>query len=233
MKKIATGTLFMICICAYAYPQKIVFSQDVKSDTVRPTKGPNLKNYTHLYVGLGFPIFTNEDLNFIKPGSSMIVNYGFRYKRRLNNTFALGFDFSVNWAAYKIKQGSDKSIPDSTKHDKEKFQVNSLTPAFFARINVGRRGNKIGNYLDLGGYGSWNWKKAYKTSDKLDNNEIARITLARLSYMESLSYGLLARIGVNRYVISARYRLSNLFKDSAGYAELPRLSVGLEIGLFK
>jgi hypothetical protein len=233
MKKIATATLFMICFCAFAYPQEIVFSQDVKSDTVRPTKGPNLKNYKHLYVNATFPVFTNEELNYTVPGATMIVDYGIRYKRRLSNTFAVGYDLSLNWASYRIKNGDDKSIPDSAKHDKEKFKVNSLTPALYLRINAGRRGNKIGNYLDLGGYGSWNWKKAYKTIDELDNDEVKRVTFSKLHYMESFSYGVLARVGVNRYAITARYRLSNLFKDTVDYAELPRLSLGVEIGLLK
>jgi hypothetical protein len=230
MKKFLT--LLLICYCANAFSQKIVFSQDVKSDTVRPTKGPNLKNYTHSYLGIGFPVFTNEKLNYIKPGVSMIVDFGFRYKRRLNNTFAIGADLSVNWAAYKIKEGADKSVPDSTENDKEKFKINSLSPALYARINIGRRGNSIGNYIDLGGYGSWNWKKGYKTTNKNEDDEMVNVYLTRLTYIEPISYGLLARVAVSRYALTARYRLSNIFKDDK-YPELPRLSVGVEVGLLK
>ena len=231
MKKIFT--LVLVCICAYAYPQKIVFSQDVKSDTVRPTKGPNLKNYTHVFLGFGFPLFTGEALNYTKPGASMIVDYGIRYKRRLNNTFALGFDLSVNWAAFKIKQDDGKSIPDSTINKKEKFQVNSLSPDIYIRINAGRRGNYIGKFLDLGAFGSWNWEKAHKTQNKNAAGELVKTTTLRLTYVEDFSYGVLARIGMNRFALAVKYRLSNLFTKSSGFAEVPRFSAGLEIGLFK
>jgi len=216
-----------------ANTQEIVFSQDVKSDTVRPTKGPNLKYFTHPYIGLGFPLYTNEDVTYTKTGSSMIVDYGVRFKRRFTNTFAVGLDLSMNWAAYKIKQAAGKSFPGSAINKKEKFQVNSLTPAVYARINVGKRGNFVGNFMDLGAYGSWNWKRAHKTTNENDEGERVKVLTSRLTYMESLSYGLLARIGINRYVLSARYRLSDLFKSSSAIPEVPRFSAGLEVGLFK
>ena len=224
--------ILFLCISACAYPQKIVLSQDIKSDTIRPANGPNLKNYKHMYLGIGFPVFTNEELNYTKPGTSMTVDFGFRYKRRLNNSFSILADLSANWAAYKIKQEKGKAIPDTTINDKAKFKVNSLSPSVYARINVGRRGNYIGNYLDLGVYGSWNWKKSYKTVNKIENSQVEHKEINRLSYVEPLTYGCMARIGVNRYAITARYRISDLFKEN-NYAELPRLSLGIEIGLLK
>jgi len=231
MKLLITLMLSFLILCGYA--QEIVFSRDVKSDTLRPTKGPNLKYFTHPYIGLGFPFYTDEDVTYTKTGSSMIVDYGIRFKRRFNNTFAVGLDLSMNWAAYKIKQDEGKSFPDSAINKKEKFQVNSLTPAVYARINVGKRGNFVGNFMDLGAYGSWNWKKAHKTTNENNAGERVKVLTTGLTYMESLSYGLLARIGDNRFVLTARYRLSDLFKSSSDIPEVPRFSAGLEMGLFK
>ncbi|MBK7174625.1 MAG: outer membrane beta-barrel protein [Bacteroidales bacterium] len=225
--------LCLVIISCTLTAQEVVFSKDVKSDTLRPTKGPNLKKFSHQYLGISFPTYTNEELNYTQPFSSMVVDYGIRYKRRLNNTFAMGMDLSVNWAGYRIKQKEGKSVPDSAINKKEKFQVNSLTPALYFRINVGRRGNVIGNYLDLGAYGSLNWKTAHKTTNKNENDEMVRVSTSRLSYMENYSYGVLARIGINRLAISARYRLSDLFIASSGFPELPRLTAGIEFGLFK
>jgi hypothetical protein len=230
MKKILI--LLLTCYSVYAYSQEIVFSQNVKSDTVRPTQGPNLKNYKHMFLGIGFPLTTADEVAYTKAGSSLTVDYGIRYKRRLNNTFAVGFDVAVIWAAYKIKQETGKSIPDTIINKRAKFKVNSLTPDLYLRINVGRRGNYIGKYLDLGGYGSWNWKKAYVIQNKDDNDQMVKVSTSRLSYMENFSYGLLARIGVNRLSVAAKYRLSDLFKDQV-YSELPRFSVGVEFALPK
>jgi hypothetical protein len=50
--------------------------------------------------------------------------------------------------------------------------------------------------------------------------------------MENFAYGFLARAGTNRYVITAKYRMSDIFKSSYAIPELPRLTVGVEVGLF-
>lgn len=231
MKKILFGFFTLFSLTAFS--QEVLLSRDVAADTVRPTVGPNLKNFTHQYLSYGSPFFTNEDVNFIKPGASIVIDYGYRYKRRLNNTFALGLDFSFNWAAFKVKQGDGKTVPDTIINEKEKYKVNSMTPAMYLRINVGRRGNYVGKYLDLGAYGSWNWKKAHVTSNRNSQDEWVKISISNLDYMESFSYGVLARIGYNRYALTARYRLSNLFTEKSGLPELPRLTAGLEFGIFK
>ena len=57
--------------------------------------------------------------------------------------------------------------------------------------------------------------------------------ITHLKYYEPFNYGVLARFGINRYVIYANYRLSDLFKSSYNYAELPRLTLGVQIGLHK
>jgi hypothetical protein len=110
--------------------------------------------------------------------------------------------------------------------------INSMSPSVYARINFGRRGNSIGTYLDLGAYGSFNVKRAHYTYDEI-NDEIVKTTTSRLKYMEKYAYGLLARIGTNNVALTAKYRLSKPFTEKSGFAELTKLSVGLEIGVFK
>lgn len=231
MKKLAI--FLFLCISTAAFSQDIVFSQDVRSDTVRPTKGPNLKHFTHPYFRVGFPVPTGSESNYLKIGLSPVYDLGMRYKRRFNNFFAMGLDLSFNWAVYSIDQKEGKSVPDSLVNKKEKLMVNSLSPAAYLRFNVGRRGNFIGKYLDLGAFGSWNYKKAHLTVNKNEQEEMVRVMTTRLSYMESFSYGLLARVGSNRWALSARYRLNDLFTSSFNKPELPKVSLGFEIGLFK
>lgn len=231
MKKLLSLMLILVSIQLSA--QDIVFSKNVKADTIRPVKGPNLKHFSQSYLALSFPVYTNEELNYTIPGITMVFDYGIRYKRRINNTFAVGGDISVNWAAYRIKEGKGKSVPDSTINKRSKFKVNSISPDIYIRINVGRRGNIIGNYLDLGAYGSLNWKLMHKAVNLNEDDELVSLITTRLSYMETGSYGLLARLGTNRLALTAKYRLSNLFSKSSGLPELPRFSAGLELGLFK
>ncbi len=225
--------IILVSISLGAYSQDILLQQNVKADTVRPTRGPNLKNFIHGYVGIGFPIPMNENVSFTRPVLSAGFNMGMRYKRKISNNLAIGLDLDFNTAAYKIKQKGNKIFPDTIINDREKLQVSSLGSSAWLRLNVGRRGNFIGNYLDLGGYGSWNFQKKHKTSNTNDAGEKIKVVTSKLNYIDTFSYGLLARIGISRYSLTARYRLIDIFKASYAMPELPRLIVGLEVGLFK
>jgi hypothetical protein len=231
MRKIITIILLSISLGAFA--QDILLQQNVKADTIRPTRGPNLRNFTQGYVGIGFPMYTNEALNYTKRGTSIAFDFGLRYKRRITNYLAAGLDLGINTASYKIKQKSPKTVPDTVINDKEKIQISSLLSSGYVRINVGRRGNYIGNYLDLGAYGGWNFQKKHKTTNENKDGEKVRESTTRLKYVETLSYGLLARIGISRFALTAQYRLSDIFNSSYEMPELPRLIVGVEVGLFK
>jgi len=231
MKKLITFLLFAFSVAAYS--QEILLEQNVKADTIRPSRGPNLKNFTQGYLGVGFPLFTNEAVTYTKPGLSTSFDFGVRYKRKVCSHFALGLDFGFNLSAYKLKQDEWKMVPDTILNDKEKFQINTAAGSAFMRINVGRRGNYIGNYLDMGAYGGWNISKKHKTTNENAEGEKVKVLTGRLKYIESFSYGLLARVGTNRYAFTARYRLSDIFKSSYAMPELPRLIVGIEVGLFK
>lgn len=231
MKKAFLILLFAISINAYS--QEVLLEQNVKADTIRPTKGPNLKNFVHGYIGIGFPVATELAAKYTIPVSSLSSYYGVRYKRKFTNTLAIGLDLGLNLTAYKLKQNQGKEIPDTVMNMKEKFQINSTRGSAFVRLNVGRRGNYIGNFLDLGGYGDWNMVKKHKTTNENDLGERVKVITSRLKYVQNFSYGFLARIGSNRYALTASYRLSDLFKSSHSMPELPKLIVGFEIGLFK
>jgi hypothetical protein len=231
MKKILTIALLLLSLNVFS--QEILLEQNVKADTIRPTRGPNLKNFTYGYVGLGFPIYTNEPVNYTKPVLSTAIDIGVRYKRRLTNFLAVGVNLGFVATAYKLKQNGGKTMLDTIINKKEKFQINTLEGSVYARLNVGRRGNYIGNYLDLGVYGGWNLQKKHKTTNINDAGEKVKVSTTKLKYVENFTYGLLARIGTGRYALTAGYRLSDIFKPSYAMPELPRLLVGVEVGLFK
>ena len=219
------------------FSQQVVFEQDVNKDTIVPTKGPNLKNFSHLYFGfglvLGSPDSTGSDINM---GSSTDFIIGYRYKRKLSNFYAIGVDISYGATSFNLKQDSSKLLPSKELHDKEKINSNQLGLNLYNRFNFGKRGNHVGKFLDLGAYGhyTFNYKHIFKDQNEIANSlhsSATKVVNTGLVYTNPLNYGVQARIGVNRYVLYGSYRLSDQFKANYGFPELPRLIVGFQIGL--
>jgi hypothetical protein len=50
--------------------------------------------------------------------------------------------------------------------------------------------------------------------------------------MKDINYGIKARAGRNHLAITGTYRLSNIFKNSYYLPEMPRFTVGVEIGIY-
>jgi hypothetical protein len=236
-KMIVMKKIFLILCFAWAcfssYSQTVKL-HEVVDDTVMGKHGPNLKNFSHFYLGLGFMAgaadSTGSDILY---GRSTDLVIGYRYKLRFSNFFAVGYDLSFNSYKYALKQDSQKLVPDTIQHNKENLSFNNLGASLYMRFNYGRRGNRVGHFIDLGGYGDWTFSAVNFTKDKRQNGNIVRTKISNLDYFNSTNYGLTARLGFNRYVFYGNYRLSDIFKSSKKLPEMPRLTIGLQIGFHR
>lgn len=232
MKKIFLFlTLFAFALTVTA--QNIILHKEV-GDTTIETFGPNLKKFSHFYFGAGFILGEPDSAGSATlTGTSMNYTFGFRYKIKLTNWFALGGDLALGTYSYRLKQDTTKVVPNKIIHDKEKLSIGNLGANAFLRFNFGKRGNRIGNFLDLGGYADLKISGRHYYKDKMDNDNVIETTISHLNYFNAYNYGVMARIGFNRYVIYGSYRLSDMFDESYKYPELPRLTIGLQIGIHK
>lgn len=240
---------FIMCLSLAAgslQAQDVVIDEDVNADTLLASSGPNRANYFHWYATYGLvsmqPEAAGADIIF---GYSYHVSFGLRYKRRLTNWLAIGSSLDFGTTSYRLKQDSSKVMPNAGLHDKEVVAFSDMVLAPYVRINIGRRGNTLGNYLDLIGWGGWNYASKHFTKDKLSianasGASLVETTEKRLVWSEPLNYGVGARIGIGRYAVYGKYRLSdriiktvsaNGLTGSSIYPELPRLVVGFEMGL--
>jgi len=244
MSIVITSNLFVATIGS---AQEIIMEENIISDTIRPSSGPNMSNYSHTFLGLAFAMIPDSIGSEINYGKTFSISFGYRYKAKINNVFALGIDFQYQLNSYSIKQISSKLIPNDSLHDKEKLKFHNMSLGTYFRINYGKRGNHIGNFVDFGMKLDLPFLVSYTTKNKLkDSNENGgkniKTRTTSLDYIEPFTYSAYARIGFNRYVITGSYRLSNQF--SAGtdkfiqknnglkkYPEFPALTLGLEIGL--
>src|SRR6185369_1637111 len=96
-----------------------------------------------------------------------------------------------------------------------------------------KRGNYLGYYFDLGIRGEWDHSIRHIIKNKLPDGSYARSSIKALPYVNRFNYHVVGRIGLNKILIYAAYRLSDLFKSKYDYPELPRLTTGIEISIFR
>ncbi len=237
--------LYSIFLCEILVGQTVLLHESIRDyDFKMPTQGPNFRHFNHLNIGYAFYIPSN-DVNEVetKAGTSTIFSLGWRYKLKITRWLALGAGINYTNEIFNIKQNENKVVPDTILHSKEKLRSNNFGPDAFIRFNFGKRGNIIGRFIDLGAYCNWPVSIEHMYEDNLDQNTsstragLGRVILSKLNYVERFQYGLKARIGINRFVLTGTYRLNEFltqdYKNEVGNYSFPKLAIGIEIGLHK
>lgn len=237
MKRIFLIVLIIGFVCFKISSQTLLLEKNVKDNAYSHKKGPNMKRFSHIYFGYEFFAGNSDDKGAeIIYGLSSCINIGYRYKFKIFEFYSIGFNTSYSFKKYVIKQETDKILPNSILHDKEKIRFNNAELEFYNRFNIGKRGNIIGKYLDIGLFGNWAFAINHLTKDKVNDEdnkaELAIIKYHNLLYTKRFFYGFSTRLGINRLAISAEYRLSDLFKKEYQLPELPRFCIGLELALY-
>jgi hypothetical protein len=217
--------------------QEILLEQDVNKDTIIPKRGPNYRHFNHVFIGYGLVAGNGNAGAEIKTGLSRQFFFGSRYKLKINSFYAIGLDGTLGFSNFSLKQNNTKILPNKSLHDKESMHFTSLSTGFYNRFNFGKRGNSLGNYLDIGVYGEWLAGASHRYTDTYNyaNNSFAKRTSiknTRLQYVEPFQYGFNARFGLGRIMFFGQYRMTKLFKNSFQYPDLPKVIVGLQIGLY-
>lgn len=221
---------------APARAQRPLLSVEVATDTARQTFGPNRRHFRHLYVAvlpvLGQPARPGATL---RPLTSAELNLGLREKLQLVGPLALGADLRYAYLRYSLAQRADKVLPDATLHHREALALHRFDLEGWLRLRFGQRGNTVGQYVDLGGWGGWVAATAHHTEDQPGNGRAKRLSITEtgLPYLGRWTYGVGGRLGSQRLALTARYRLNDTFRPAwrGGYPELPRWLLGLEIGV--
>ncbi|WBO85878.1 hypothetical protein [Hymenobacter yonginensis] len=216
------------------YAQRVLLQATVAKDTVYEQYGPNRAFFNHLYFNylpvVGAAAGPGAPLRY---GSSAELAVGVRNKFRLSEPLSAGFDLRFVRRTYDLAQKAGKLLPTSALHYRESLATSEAHMEAFVRLNVGARGNVIGRYLDLTGWGGWALSTAHRTEDRPGSGaKKVRTAETGLPYLRRWPYGVGARLGTGRYAAVARYRLSDTFTASAPatYPELPRWTLGVEIG---
>ncbi|MCK4920135.1 MAG: hypothetical protein KAS71_03760 [Bacteroidales bacterium] len=229
-----------LSVLIIAGAQDVILEKDV-DEQFKGTKGPNMRHFKHLYLGAGTVLDYDEETGAsINPLTSAQFIIGYRYKLKLLSFYALGFDLNFKMNRYMF-DGDDENPLDLSNpllivENEEKHSLTNNGPGLelYQRINIGKRGNTLGKYLDIGVQGQWNMTdvEEYILVNEADPYfGKSRIINRKLTFIEPVSYGLSARIGINKFAIQGYYRLSDYFRSEFSMSELPRLTIALQFAL--
>jgi hypothetical protein len=232
MKRVKIFFFFIFVIGGNVlFAQTVILNVD-RENTKTPAGGPNTAGYTHGYLALGFALPPDEAGSRVVFGSSANFSFGLRHKYKISGFYSLGWDMVFDFSEWKIKQEAGKTFPDTIIQDEQHFSTSDFGIGFYNRFNFDpNRGNTMGHYLDLGINGKWDFSNVETLKQDHPRGK-ATIDIDELKYPNVWQANVFARIGSGRWVLWASYRLTNLFKSNYQYNELPRLSAGVEVGLF-
>ncbi|MBN8703293.1 MAG: hypothetical protein J0M08_09515 [Bacteroidetes bacterium] len=236
MKNLLVISFFLISVLSFS--QEILLEQNVLEDEKPTLYGPNKKNYYHMYLGAGV-LVGKTDKPELEVKSGLQLMYGFRYKRRIASFYAAGFDVSFLMNRFNIQQDSLTIFPYKSINNKAWLTLPAIQGEIYNRFNLNKkRGNHVGTFIDIGGYAQWVYNAKYVMINKFEtaNQSGAGKTKSinnNLVYTNDFIYGLNFRLGFNKYLIYCSYRLTDVFKKQFIYPELPRINVGIQIGLHK
>lgn len=225
--------------CAWQAPgvraQQVLVQANVANDTVKTQFGPNRSYFGHLYLGYGVvagPAMAGAPVHYGLRSSEL--RGGGRLKFRLSQTFAVNFDLGYAYLRYDLAQQAGKLLPTPALHRAETLGLHQLYSEGSLRLNVGRRGNAVGRYLDLLANGGYVVASSHSTEDEPGPGiSSVETTEHGLPYVRRWTAGVGARFGIDRYALVGRYRLTPTFGTAyTGWPELPRWLAGIEVGLF-
>jgi hypothetical protein len=241
MNRISSGSIYLklslLLFLIFLFCRSIVIGQEVIMDK-RVTKemfitkkGPNTLRFTHVYLSLSTFIKTSAAQADPKYPGSLLYCLGLRTKYKIAEWYALGYELEYRLSNFRYAKIHD----NLTNHDVDRILGNSLALSFFQRFNFDKRGNYIGKFMDMGIYGELPFSTSNILIDHKDtlSSGQQKLVLTGLKYLNFMNYGLTLRLGYNRLVLFAMYRLSDVFKPSYNRLDLPRLNVGLQIGIHK
>jgi hypothetical protein len=203
---------------------------------------PNMKDFLlTTYIGVGgiLPFDQNDSLQL---GNKLSTTFslGYRKKYRINNHFGAGFGLSYTNENYQLKQDSANLLTGATTFDKLDFQLDKFGFEPFVRVIFSKPNGNKGTYLDLGGQINWVLGRRMYVYDKVDpltnaGAKTIEMTSRRLDYINQWDAFATARINFNWFGVSAKYRVTDMFKASKSVnnnVTLPQLSplqVGIEL----
>jgi hypothetical protein len=224
MKKLKSILFLSLLIWSISsFGQEVIMEQDVNQDTTISDYGKNKSRYFGSNIGFMVPIEDTEGSKSLERGSSYVFHYGMYYKIKANNFYSVLGQLAYQRNVYSFVV----NMPDESSKE---LVLNNASLGLMNRFNFGKRGNYIGYYLSLGASAEYTFRNKLKTkgefSDPAIKHQSYKVSLIGLDYVNKINYSAEARIGINRWILFGKQRLSTALDKSASY-NLPPTTVGV------
>ncbi len=214
------------------YGQTVLLKVDQEKENIY-NRGPNTEKFSLFFLKFGFALPPDQEQSRVVFENSVYMSFGFRKKYKLSKFYSMGWDLQSEFSDWKIKQVKSKTFPDTlTSWDVQRFDVGAFAISYFNRFNFDpKRGNTMGAFLDIGIIGKYNYSMV-----QIEKREVkigdATTSTNNLAYTNKFQSDVFFRAGKGRVSLWAAYRITDLFKPSFGFKELPRTVAGIEVGLY-
>ena len=215
----------------YCGGQTVLLKYDEATEPVY-NKGPNQKKFVQGFVKFGMVTPPDQDDAKILYGKSVNIGFGLKKKFKVSPIYSLGWQLEFDYMVYKFSKEPANLSPAGTEIDVRRFDVYSIRLGWFNRFNFDpNRGNFLGSYLDLGidGAFAYTMKEVYKYETGYGK---AITKVDDLDYTNPLQSEIFAKLGYSRICFWTKYRFTDLLKKDSGKPELPRISAGIELGIY-
>jgi hypothetical protein len=231
-----TMLIIFLWLPFWAQAQDVLLEKDLSKSVYYKKSGINHTYFGYIIVDASFYFFKKDSRLPVLPVRSHSFSAGYRWNRRIYGIYSAGLTASYLYDVFAIAQKQGKKFPTTLEHDKEKLQKHNLALEYYNRFTLKKEYSQLGVYLDAGLYGTLVVASRYKVQDENDDTlfygDTKMVIIKKVRYIEPFNYGIIARLGYNRYALTTRYRLSNWIKKSYNFPQLPKMSIGLEVSLY-
>jgi len=212
-----------------AFSQRVILHSNVDKQYEIPKKGANRQQYFWVQLSLfGTDLAFGELDSKQNFGNYYGLNFNKKYK--LNSVFSQGFGWGIHQQVYRL---SKKGLNTMSRPycDKGKLIFTGLNVNYFVRFNFDpKRGNIVGNYLDIAPFGQYNF---YQRAEFVHGRWTEKT--GSENFAERYAIGVETRLGHEYLSIYFRYKFLSDNPKSGTFVnlDLAKCSVGLHVNIGK
>ena len=233
MNKLKALIIFLF-VCVTSGAQTILLNSDSKDTKNVSEHGQNLHKFSHAYFRFGLLASKDYEGARIVYGNSLNLSLGIRKKYKISPVYSFGFEAGIQYTDYKLKQTTGKILPDTIINNiSGRLDFFTLEAGIYNRFNFDpNRGNFIGSFFDIGIAGEFHFSINSISKNRMPDETILKSVVKNLPYTYNTNAKVVARFGYGHISFYGSYRLADLFKSSFNYPDLPRLVLGIELGIY-